>query len=192
MEKTHDKQIIIHINRKKYEVPYETATGRTLKELASIPLTDTLFRQRPGEDEVITNDATVKLHNGDHFHSAPPADYGDDAKLEPKPKALHRQPDGWRFVIFDWSFGSGFLPATGEVLVKLPPLFPEAAPDMFWVRPALVTAGGGAPAASGIEVVMGQQWQRYSWHLKPGAWKPGVSTLGDFLRCIRERFLRGN
>ena len=189
MKKDHD--VVIHINRKQYKVPYDSATGRTLKELASIPLTDTLFRQRPHEDEVVGNDATITLENGNQFHSAPPADYGDGSIGERKPKAVLPQPDGWKLALFDWTFGGGYKPQQGEVLVKLPPLFPEAAPDMFWVRPHLTTATGAAPTRTAIEVLLGQQWQRYSWHLKPGAWKPGVSTLGDFLRCISDRFARG-
>jgi hypothetical protein len=41
-----------------------------------------------------------------------------------------------------------------------------------------------------MENLLGMDWQRFSWHLTPGAWKPGVSTLRDFMRCIAARFLR--
>ena len=43
---------------------------------------------------------------------------------------------------------------------------------------------------TGLENILGRDWQRFSWHLAGGAWKPGVSTLRDFLRCIAARFLR--
>jgi hypothetical protein len=186
-------KVTVFINRAKYEFEHLQRTGAELKQRASISLTDTLFRDRHGEDEVITNETTVTLKNGDHFHSQPPADYGDGPALAGlEPKRVLRQPNGWTFLVFDFEFGS-YRPSKGELLIKLPPLFPTANPDMFWVRPTLVTAAGGAPqAATVMEVIGGEQWQRFSWHMKPGGWRPGVSDLRDFIRCVRARFARGN
>jgi Prokaryotic E2 family E len=61
---------------------------------------------------------------------------------------------------------------------------------MFWVYPAVRTAGGSLPRATSEERLLGKNWQRFSWHLAGGAWKPGVSDLRDFLRCIQARFHR--
>jgi hypothetical protein len=52
------------------------------------------------------------------------------------------------------------------------------------------TAGGSQPRATSSERLLGKDWQRFSWHLAAGAWKPGVSSLRDFLRCVSGRFLR--
>jgi len=189
--------IHIFINRHKRELINPTVTGRALKELDHIPLTDTLFLEQPHEDEVIANDMTVTLRNGAHLHSEPPADYGAPAtaQMEALPESLRKarvlpQPNGWTFVVFDYPVGEGYRPGAVELLVKLPPQFPDAAPDMFWVKPAVMTASGAAPRGTSSEALLGEMWQRFSWHLKPGAWQLGVSDLRDFMRCVRARFER--
>lgn len=53
-----------------------------------------------------------------------------------------------------------------------------------------LSPNGGLPRATSTELLLGNNWQRFSWHLATGAWKPGVSTLRDYLRCICARFLR--
>jgi hypothetical protein len=190
--------IHIFINRKKYEVAQADQTGHSLKELGGVPLTDVLFRQQPGEDQVITNDAHVTVKEGDHFHSSPPADYGSVAAVVEEwatatgAKQL-QQPDGWTFIVFDaFALPPEYAPALVRLLVKLPPGFPDAAPDMFWVQPEIRLAGGAPPAGTTIESLMGEPWQRFSWHLQPGAWSPGISDLRDFMRCVRTRFERRN
>ena len=192
-----DHAIHIFINKKKFELDNPVQTGASLKALASIPPNDVLFLQSPGEDEVIPNDGKITLKDGDHLHSQPPADYGlgaaalADAGLAPERAALHPEADGWSFlVISDYELPAGFVPNRVELLVKLPPGFPDAAPDMFWVCPEVRTGNGGVPRSTSNERLLGKNWQRFSWHLSAGAWKPGISSLRDFLRCIYSRFLR--
>ncbi len=189
------EQIAVFINKQKFELSNAKQIGRALKEVAHIPLDDTLFLERPHEDEVIANDTVVTLKDGDHLHSQPPANYGAPVELEGLPGNLKKcrvvpQPGEWTFVIFDYAIGHGYRPDQVQLLVKLPPLFPVAAPDMFWVKPSVVTAMGAEPRGTGIETVLAEAWQRFSWHLPPGAWKPGVSDLRDFMRCVRARFDR--
>jgi hypothetical protein len=190
-------QIHVFINKKKFDLEQPVQTGASLKHLAGIPLGDVLFLQRPGEDEVIPNESKVTLKDGDHLHSQPPADYGLDipllaeAGLTRERSAVHAQPGGWSFlVISDYALPPGFSPGRVELLVKLPPGFPDAAPEMFWVHPAVRTSTGVLPRATCIERLLGKDWQRFSWHLAGGAWKPGVSSLRDFLRCVAARFLK--
>lgn len=189
--------IHVFINKTKYDLDNPSQTGASLKQLAGIALTDVLFLQQPGEDEVIANDATITLKNGDHLHSQPAADYGLEgavvleAGLDLERITQHPEPGGWTHLVIDrFALPEGFRPPLVKVLIKLPPQFPDAAPDMFWVHPAVVAPGGAAPRGTSVERLMDLDWQRFSWHLSPGAWKPGVSTLRDYLRCIRARFLR--
>ncbi|MGZ3240091.1 MAG: multiubiquitin domain-containing protein [Burkholderiaceae bacterium] len=194
---SHDKSIHVFINGNKFELEIPFQTGASLKHLAGISLQDVLFLQSPGDDEVIANDSKITLKNGDHFHSQPPADYGfgngdlDDAGINCSCAAIQVQPDGWSFlVISDYKLPEGFEPQTVNLLIKLPPAFPDAQPDMFWVHPAVKTASGTLPRATSTESLLGKEWQRFSWHLKAGAWQPGISTLRDFMRCIASRFIR--
>jgi hypothetical protein len=193
----HEHLIHIFINKKQYEIRDPVQTGASLKQLAGIPLKDVLFLQRPGEDEVIPNDKKITLKNGDHLHSQPPADYGletallADAGIPTERATLHPEAGGWQFlVISDFQLPDAFQPNRVELLIKLPPAFPDAAPDMFWVCPAVRTATGNMPRSTTNERLLGKNWQRFSWHLAAGAWKPGVSDLRDFIRCIYARFLR--
>jgi hypothetical protein len=195
MQPEHD--IHVFINNKKYELDNAVQTGAALKTLAGIPLNDVLFLQRPGEDEVIPNETKVTLKNGDHLHSQPPADYGlgtalrAEAGLVPERAAVHPEAGGWHFLVLsNFEVPGGFEPKQVELLIKLPPGFPDAAPDMFWVHPEIRTASGAPPRSTSNERLLGKNWQRFSWHLAPGAWKPGVSELRDFLRCVYGRFLR--
>jgi hypothetical protein len=192
-----ERQIHVFINKRKFDLDSAVQSGASLKNLAGIPLGDVLFLQQPGDDQVIANDATVTLKNADHLHSQPPADYGIaasllvEAGLAPERAAVLRQPDGWSFVVIsDYELPSGFQPSRVQLLVKLPPTFPDAAPDMFWVHPEVKAPNGSLPRSTSTERLLEQNWQRFSWHLAAGTWKPGTSTLRDFLRSVAARFLR--
>lgn len=189
--------IHVFINKTKYDLDDPVQTGASLKQLANIKLEDALFLQAHGEDQVIANDVKVTLKNGDQLHSQPPADYGLDARqlhdagIDPAHATIHPQQGGWSFlVIAGYLLPPGFQPATVDLLIKLPPGFPDAQPDMFWVYPTVKAANGSLPRATCIEPILDKQWQRFSWHLAAGAWQPGVSTLRDFMRCIRGRLHR--
>ena len=188
--------IHVFINKTKFDLASPVQTGASLKQLAAIPSADVLFLQQPREDQVIANESTVTLKNGDHLHSQPAADYGfepsmlAEAGVDPDRVTVHAEA-GWSFVVIsDYALPPGFEPGRVQLLVKLPPTFPDAAPDMFWAWPAAKAPGGGLPRSTSMERLLGQDWQRYSWHLAPGAWKPGVSSLRDYLRCVAARFLR--
>jgi hypothetical protein len=189
--------ILVIIDRKEYEFADPHQTGKSLKERASISLGDVLFLDRPHEDEVITDDMKIVLKMGEHFHSAPPANYGgpslDAASVGSDRFEALPQPDGWTFLlVHEYALPDVFSPNLVRLLVKLPPSFPDAAPDMFWVAPQVRTAAGPAPQGTSLESLLGEQWQRFSWHLLPGAWRPGTSTLRDFMRCIRARLEKRN
>ena len=189
--------VTVTIDKKPYEFADSHQTGRSLKERAGIPLTDVLFLDRPHEDDVIANDTKVMLACGDCFHSAPPANYGSPP-ISAKEVGFCRfeslpQPGGWTFlVVRNYPLPVGLSPAAADLLVKLPPTFPDAAPDMFWMNPQVRTPTGGAPQGTTPEPLLGASWQRFSWHLRPGAWRPGVSTLRDFMRCVRARLEKRN
>jgi hypothetical protein len=187
----------VTIDGKEYAFANPQQTGRSLKERAQIPAGDVLFLDRPHEDQVIPDDSTITLKCGECFHSAPPANYGAPpiaatdvgfAQFE-----AVAQPDGWTFLVVpDFPLPSGYSASNAKLLVKLPPAFPDAAPDMFWLSPEVKTANGGAPMGTSTEPLIGSNWQRFSWHLLPGAWRPGASSLRDYMRCVRARLEKKN
>lgn len=198
-----EQTIHVFINNRKFDLATAEQTGAALKALAGIPMADALFLRQPGDDVVIANGASVTLKNGSQLHSQPPADYGAsavgaaalapaclaDAGIDPAQAEVHEGSDGWSFLVLSgYRVPTGYTPDTLRLLLKLPPTFPDAAPDMFWVLPALRTHTGGVPRATSTERLLGDDWQRFSWHLAPGAWVPGTSTLRDFLRCVAARF----
>lgn len=193
----HHSEVKIIINRQPFEFADPQQTGRSLKERANIPLSDVLFKDLPHEDEVITDDTIILLRSGDRFHSAPPANYGA-GQLHTEDVGFHEfeclpQPDGWTFLVVpNYPLPGSFSPDCAQLLVKLPPAFPDAAPDMFWLSPHIRTKSGCSPQGTSTETLLGQPWQRFSWHLLPGAWRPGTSTLRDYLRCVRARLEKRN
>ena len=68
----------IIIDKKHYQVHVHSMTGAQLKQLAGIPEANLLFREvhGPGDDELIQNDATVHLHDGEQFYDMPPGNFG--------------------------------------------------------------------------------------------------------------------
>ena len=189
--------VLVLINRRPYLFEDPHQTGHSLKQRAGIPATDVLFLNRPKEDEVIPDDLEIKLRTGQQFHSAPPANYGH-AEVQELETGYHQaeflaQPDGWTWIrIADYPLNEGYVPPSATLLVKLPPSFPDAAPDMFWLFPAIKTAAGAAPQGTSPLAMLGKEWQQFSWHLQPGSWMPGVSTLRDYLRCVRARLEKRN
>jgi hypothetical protein len=190
--------VTVKINGTAYEFSNPHQTGRSLKLRAGIASTDVLFLNHPGEDKVIPDDAKIVLKCDDEFHSSPPANYGDGTAIKADDVGAtlfetSKQPDGWTFLIIpEFALPEAFLPRTVRLLIKLPPLFPEAAPDMFWVSPEVRLANGAAPQGTSSEGLLGLNWQRFSWHLQPGAWRPGTSSLRDYMRCVRARFEKRN
>jgi hypothetical protein len=95
-------------------------------------------------------------------------------------------------VIEGWPLPSGYQPETVDLLLRLPPGFPDAQPDMYWCDPAVrVIATGNYPqAADQMEQYLGRTWQRFSRHLSAGAWLPGRDDLASYLALIREGLSR--
>ena len=94
---------------------------------------------------------------------------------------------GWAHVtIHEYKLPEGFQPAVTNLLIKLPPGFPDAAPDMFWTLPhvTLTRTAAAPPNADQLEPQSdGQVWQRFSRHLQT-PWRPGIDDLDSWLATI--------
>lgn len=88
--------------------------------------------------------------------------------------------------LIDFPLPPGLTAPTANVLFRLSPSYPDVAPDMWWVIPHLARAGGGVIQATElIEPYDGRQWQRWSRHLDPGAWRSGIDGLESYVRLLR-------
>lgn len=99
----------------------------------------------------------------------------------------HHDPQGWTDLILSgYQLPAGLQPNTVDLLVRLPPQFPDVPPDMFWVAPSvLVTATGNAPPATEVrETHLSREWQRFSRHIAPGNWITGRDDLSSWLTAI--------
>jgi Prokaryotic E2 family E len=94
-------------------------------------------------------------------------------------------------VFTDRPVPPGYNHSSVDLLLRLPPGFPDIAPDMWWVDPPLQLAGGGVVEATQLtEVYLGRSWQRWSRHFTPGQWRPGTDGLESFLARIRGEMIR--
>ena len=79
-------------------------------------------------------------------------------------------------VFPDWQLPEGkFDYAATNILVELPPGYPDAAPDMFHCNPWLRISGALPVAADQEYVFAGRRWQRWSRHNSD--WRPGVDGI---------------
>ncbi len=80
-----------------------------------------------------------------------------------------------------------------DVLVFIPPGYPQVPPDNFYVPAGLRLASGGTPNSfqPGNRTHGGEQWDMFSFHHEAG-WHPTVepedgSNLVTFLTVVRKR-----
>ena len=97
---------------------------------------------------------------------------------------LMRDGSGAAVILPDFVLPPGFAPLRSDVLLRLPFGFPDTQPDMFWVHPHVLLNGISPVAASVIEPMHGRAWQRFSRHLPPGVWRPGVDGLQSYVALI--------
>lgn len=91
-------------------------------------------------------------------------------------------------VIHEYPLPAGIEPRSTTLLLRLPPGFPDAAPDMFWVDPPVRGPGGAAiPGTESSQTFLDRTWQRWSRHIQ-GQWRPGVDNLATYLAYVRRCF----
>jgi hypothetical protein len=96
-------------------------------------------------------------------------------------------------IIRNFRLSAKYALSKTDLLLRLPPNFPMAKPDMFWTFPHVRLAGGSfPPQADVLDVILeGRQWQRWSRHLADTQWRPGRDNLRVFLGIIRQELQEG-
>lgn len=94
-------------------------------------------------------------------------------------------------VVRSWKLPAGYDRAESDLLVRLPAGFPDVAPDMWWLAPAVRLASGAEVQATQVaEFHVGREWQRWSRHFQPGQWRSGVDGLESYLALIQRELTR--
>lgn len=87
-------------------------------------------------------------------------------------------------VIRDRLLPSGFSTNQASIALRIDPNYPMAQIDMAYFRPALThSAGRDIPSLAVIQIE-GNQWQQWSRHRPPNAWRPGVDSLESHLAYV--------
>ena len=85
-----------------------------------------------------------------------------------------------------FEIGTGFTQSSADLLLRLAVGYPDVAPDMWWFSPHVRRLDGREiPATQVEEVILNRTWQRWSRHLGPGQWRPGVDSLESYLSLVR-------
>lgn len=94
-------------------------------------------------------------------------------------------------IIRGYELPPGWSEATVDLMFQIPPSFPAAALDMFWVSPHIRLQDGRQPEQAGtFEQHAGVNWQRFSWHYVGHTWLPTKDGLVSHLRFCRNRLSR--
>lgn len=194
-------QVIIFINDKRFEAPSEEMKGVEIKALGEIPPQNRLFKEVPGprDDVPISDEEVVELKNGDRFYDLPRGVHGaptlrevlvpDIAKLREEfgDVEITPTPDGGLHVLLaSVRLPGGWSKDHTQMLIVVPPGYPEQRPSGFFAENTLTLAEGGQPRGTGINEITGRQWLYFCW--QPEAWSPQRDTLWKYVKLMTERF----
>ena len=101
--------------------------------------------------------------------------------------------DGWvNLIIHEYLLPAAYTPRVVDLLIRLPPGYPNSHPDMFWTSPDVrLVSGNNWPMRADVpEQYAGRSWQRWSRHFS-GEWRPGIDNLRTYLASIRRELEKG-
>lgn len=92
-------------------------------------------------------------------------------------------------VIRNFTFPLPYSPQEADLLIRIPPGYPNAPLDMFWTSPDVKLSNGSWPLRSNVhENINGQKWQRWSRH---GKWRMGVDSLRSYIPALIKEISKG-
>ena len=76
--------------------------------------------------------------------------------------------------------------AAADILIQLPPGYPDVAPDMFYLLPWVrLVPGGSYPRCADVPLAFASNtWQRWSRH--NSEWRPGVDGIWTMIKRVEE------
>jgi hypothetical protein len=196
-----DRSFRFTLDGRRFEWGLPFITGLQLKKLAGVdPATYGVWlAQRVGDDRLIGNTEQVNLEaqGVERFFTGidTTTEGSGELVLPPEDREYlnscgivfeERSESGAKAIVLKgWSLPNGrFDNGAADVLIMLPPAYPDCAPDMFyllpWVRLAL---SNQYPKAADVPHAFGgQTWQRWSRH--NNEWRPGVDGIWTMVRRV--------
>lgn len=94
---------------------------------------------------------------------------------------------GWlSLTILGWPLPAGLAPTVADLLIRIPPGYPDMPLDMWYFSPDVTRTDGREIEQTQVrEDYGGKSWQRWSRHLAPGDWRPGTDDLRSYLARLR-------
>lgn len=201
-----DRSFRFTLDGQRFEWGLPFITGLQLKRLAGVDPGSygVWLAQRVGDDRLIANKEKVDLTDEGverFFTGIDTTTEGAGPVLPPEDRAYlaengiayeECEENGARGIILKGrSLPSGrFDQGSADILVLLPPAYPDCAPDMFYLAPWIRLAGTGQfpRAADQPHQFSGHNWQRWSRH--NNAWRPGIDGIWTMLRRIERALER--
>ena len=200
-----DRSFRFVLDGRKFEWGLPFITGLQLKRLAGVDPNSygVWLSQRVGDDKLIGNKEKVDLQ-GDgterFFTGIDTTTEGAGAAVLPPEDRTYLREQGIAFeevadgvskavVLKGWSLPAArFDVGAADILIMLPPAYPDCAPDMFYLMPwvRLAASHRYPNAADQPHAFGGKTWQRWSRH--NNAWRPGVDGIWTMV-CRIERAL---
>ena len=104
------------------------------------------------------------------------ADHGFDAELVSANNQIG-------LVLPNYGLSEAVTPATTDLLIILPPSYPDCGPDMFYLYPWVTLPNGQWPDRANHPFSFGnRQWQRWSRH--SNVWRQGTDGIWTMLRRV--------
>lgn len=195
-----DRSFRFVLDGRKFEWGLPFITGVQLKRLAGVDPNSygVWLSQRIGDDKLIGNKEKVDLR-GDgterFFTGIDTTTEGAGAAVLPPEDREYLQEQGIAFeeladglskavVLKGWSLPARFDAGAADILILLPPAYPDCAPDMFYLMPwvRLASSQRYPNAADQPHAFAGKTWQRWSRH--NNAWRPGIDGIWTMVRRI--------
>lgn len=196
-----DRSFRFVLDGRKFEWGLPFITGVQLKRLAGVDPNSygVWLSQRVGDDKLIGNKEKVDLQ-GDgterFFTGIDTTTEGAGAAVLPPEDRTYLLEQGIAFeevadgvgkavVLKGWSLPAArFDVGAADILIMLPPAYPDCAPDMFYLMPwvRLAASQRYPNAADQPHAFNGKTWQRWSRH--NNAWRPGIDGIWTMVRRI--------
>ncbi len=90
-------------------------------------------------------------------------------------------------VVREFELPAGLTRNRADLLLRLAPGYPDVPPDMWWFDPAVRRPDGRLISQTQVsETHLGRSWQRWSRHLRPDQWRPGVDSLRSYCALVQK------